>query len=159
MEVDALLPAGPRITILLVGGAALAVHWGDRLSMDVDIVAPDLPDEVLDGARAVAAKHGIAETWLENPYDVAPEVEPAADLVASGQRLDIHVPCLEYILAMKLYAARLKDAADTARLICETGLLSRMRAQIVPSGRAASLVGYVVPQRRGATYVSSHQAG
>ena len=37
----------------------------------------------------------------------------------------IHVPCLEYILAMKLYAARLEDAADTARLICETGLLSR----------------------------------
>ena len=26
---------------------------------------------------------------------------------------------------MKLYAARLKDAADTARLICDTGLLSR----------------------------------
>ena len=125
LEVDALLPAGPPIPILLVGGAALAVHWGDRFSMDVDIVAPGLPDEVLNVARVVAAKHGIAETWLENPFEVAPRLEPAPDLVASGQRINIYVPCLEYILAMKLYASRLKDAADTARLISETGRLSR----------------------------------
>lgn len=125
MEVDALLPTGPRITLLLIGGAALAVHWGDRFSMDVDVVAPGLPDEVLNAASAVASKHGIAQTWLENPWGLAPELEPEAARVASGQRLDIDVPCLEYILAMKLYAARLKDAADTARLICDTGLLSR----------------------------------
>jgi hypothetical protein len=48
-----------------IGGAALSVLGiVERTTRDVDILEPAIPGDVLDAARAFAAKHGLAEDWL-----------------------------------------------------------------------------------------------
>lgn len=130
-----------QIPILLVGGLSLSAHHYERTTQDVDFYCPK-------GlfARFDAVMKNLGYEHLQAPTDLyvrysqsgraivdfifadAPtfaQMETSAkDASVLGVR--VRVPCLEHLLAMKLFALeqgkRLKDLADIAELVRANGL-------------------------------------
>lgn len=117
-EVAELIDDDAQHTIVLVGGSLLAVRGLRDSTRDADSVE-SLSPVVLTAARAVAARHDMASTWLN---DRAAMFRPAglhADEctpVLETSRLLVLEPPLRYVFAMKLFAARATDVADLRRL-------------------------------------------
>ena len=144
-KIDSNLQGRPA-EIMIVGGAALAVHWMhqgayDRLTYDVDIVTvltpPErvtfavdtltvtLPHHLQQAVRAVSRREGLTGRWFNNDVrDAVPppeKLEP--EILFSGRNLEAYRPSLRVLLAMKLTAHREdKDLADAVILTGETGI-------------------------------------
>ena len=130
-----------QIPFLLVGGLSMSAHHYERTTQDVDFYCrKDL------FARFDAAMKNLGYGHLHEPADSyvrysqsgraivdfifadAPtfaQMEAAAK-DASVLGVPVRVPCLEHLLAMKLFALeqgkRLKDLADIAELVRANGL-------------------------------------
>ena len=125
-ELNEHLTGGVVHELLLVGGAALALRWDDRLSVDVDVVDLALAEELLAAVATVGAKHGLAPNWLNGSAAYfAPNMDAEARVVYRGERLVVRAAGPEYLLAMKLRAARAEDLHDAVRLATETGRTTR----------------------------------
>jgi len=61
----ALPPAGPRHTIVVVGGSLLALHGLRQSTLDVDTLAR-IEAELADAVAAVARVHDLAPAWLND---------------------------------------------------------------------------------------------
>lgn len=144
-KIDSNLQGRPA-EILIVGGAALAVHWMhqgacERLTYDVDMVTvltpPErvafavdtltitLPHHLQQAVRAVSRREGLTGRWFNN--DVRDAVPPPGklepEILFSGRNLEAYRPSLRVLLAMKLTAHReRKDLNDAVILAGETGI-------------------------------------
>ena len=123
-EVDAALPrSAEQIEIVVVGGAALALRWNLRSTVDIDVISEHVPAALRNAAAIVAEEHGLAADWLN---DAAKGFTPAMDalpsLVFSGDRLAVYAASDRFLLAMKLFAARETDLVDCAFLADATGI-------------------------------------
>ncbi len=105
---------GAKADLFLVGGAALAlVYDATRSTRDLDAVF--LPTDVVRAAAsALAERHGLSADWLN---DAVKGFLPGPDLAATryfeADHLTVDVASAEYLLAMKLFAARVEaDAED-----------------------------------------------
>lgn len=109
--------AGLVADVFLVGGAAIALAYdGRRLTRDVDAVFQPASD-VRRAVARVGARHGLAEDWLNDAVKgFLPAGQPPGRrlLEAPGIRVDVAEP--QYLLALKLRAAREEDAADVRLL-------------------------------------------
>lgn len=108
---------GTRAEVLLVGGAAMALAYDVRRSTrDLDAVfAPK--DEVYAAAAAVATGHDLPDDWLNDAVKgFLPAVDPQARPVFESDSLRVDVASPEYLLAMKLLAARDQDVDDIVTL-------------------------------------------
>ena len=137
--VEALRVAG--IPFLLVGGLSLSAHHVERTTQDVDLFCrKDLYP------RFDAAMKRLGYGLLHEPTELyvrysqpgraivdfifADETTFAQMEVASRETsvlgVSVRVPCLEHLLAMKLFALeqgkRIKDMADIAELVRANGL-------------------------------------
>ncbi|HWJ98405.1 MAG TPA: hypothetical protein VNQ33_09615 [Acidimicrobiales bacterium] len=121
--------------IELVGGAALALAYYDRLgTTDVDGAIYPSP-EIIALADEVGARHGLKAGWLNNaaqgfipPGDTGDEPQT----VRQGTSLTVTAAGARTLLAMKLRAARpIKDADDIAFLLRECGVTSLEGAKAV----------------------------
>lgn len=171
-KIDSNLHGHPA-ELLVVGGAALAVHWMqlgsyDRVTFDVDIVpvltppervtfAVDtltipLPHHLQQAARAVSRREGLDARWLNNDVRDAvasiDNLEP--ELLFSGRNLQVYRPSLPVLLAMKLTAHREdKDLADAVELTGETGIntvdgmLSLLEKVYGPNHITADMRGFI----------------
>ena len=125
-ELDELLGGNVVHQLLVVGGAALALRWEDRLSDDVDVVDVAIPEELHAAIRAVADRHGLLASWLNESAAVfAPNMEADATVVYRGERLVVRAAGPDYLLAMKLRASRPEDLGDAVQLAMETGRTTR----------------------------------
>lgn len=118
---DHLQDGGVHLSILVVGGAALAMRgWVQRTTEDVDVLAlvdgagalspPELPSELKEGVRRVARDFGLDQDWLNTvvgahwqtglPDSAATDIEW---LELGGLRVGL--ASRETLLAMKLHAA------------------------------------------------------
>jgi hypothetical protein len=81
---------------------------------------------VLDEARAVAGELGLPSWWLSEQASayVAPGGDPAAPRVFDHPGLRVAAASPEHLLAMKVLAARRRDADDIRFLIQRLGLTS-----------------------------------
>lgn len=114
---------GQRIELLVVGGAAMVLAYNARLSTrDVDAVAVPPPEaQVLRTlVRAVASERGWADDWLNDGakgYLIGVSRGPT---VFTAPGIEVRIPSVPQLLAMKLSAWRDDvDIEDARRLLSE----------------------------------------
>lgn len=102
-----------RADLFLVGGAAIAVAYDEaRATRDLDAVF--LPTDVVrEAAAAVAERRGLAVDWLNDAVKgFLPGPDPDARRFYESDSLNVDVASARYLLAMKLFAARVENDAD-----------------------------------------------
>ncbi|MEV4412244.1 DUF6036 family nucleotidyltransferase [Catellatospora sp. NPDC049609] len=105
--------------LYVFGGAAMALAYDARRSTrDIDAVFQP-HGVVLDEARAVAGELGLPQWWLNEQASayVAPGGDPAAPRVFDHPGLRVSAASPEHLLAMKVLAARRRDADDIRFLV------------------------------------------
>jgi hypothetical protein len=112
---DRLAASGTHAHIFIVGGAAMALAYDPRrVTRDVDGIFAPAP-EVRQAVKDVAAVEGLEDDWLN---DAAKGFMPGGDkhprTVFESEHLLVQVPSEEYLLAMKLYSARVDNDLDDA---------------------------------------------
>lgn len=117
-ELDERLRArGVAASVYVVGGAAMALAYGRKdVTPDIDAIASHRA--VVEEARGIADRHGLAEHWLNDGARAWVPPRPAsARRRPTEPGLTIHIAPAEHVLAMKLLALRRKDRPDIRLLI------------------------------------------
>ncbi len=133
--------ASAGIPFLVVGGLALSAHHYQRTTQDVDFFSLKKLYPQFDGVMK-----GLGYTPLHEPTElyvrysqagrsivdfIFANEETFAQMAASAKdatilSVPVKVPCLEHLLAMKLFALeqgnRLKDMADISELLRANGM-------------------------------------
>ncbi|WP_419925947.1 DUF6036 family nucleotidyltransferase [Candidatus Poriferisocius sp.] len=118
-ELDAELDAkGPRVEVVICGGAALAMGWDDRATHDVDAL-DEFPARLSIAIATVAARNGLRPDWLNHSASLFRPQGLQTEPVYEGDRLSVAAATRKYLLAMKAYAARPGDIADIEMLMNE----------------------------------------
>jgi len=121
---EELAAAGETATLFVVGGAAMSLAFdARRVTGDVDAAFRPSP-AVRDAAARVSARRGLAEDWLnDGAKGFMPGTDPGASLEMSTPSLRVELASAEYLLAMKIMAARVEqDTEDMAFLYGHLGL-------------------------------------
>jgi hypothetical protein len=116
---DRLARRGVVADLYIFGGAAMALAYDSRRSTrDIDAVFKP-HGMVLDEARAVAEELGLPQWWLNEQASayVAPGGDSNAPRVFDHPGLRVSAASPEHLLAMKVLAARRRDADDIRFLI------------------------------------------
>jgi Nucleotidyltransferase of unknown function (DUF6036) len=105
---EELPPAGPRHTIVIVGGSLLAFHGLRDTTLDVDTVRR-IEQELRDAVARVARVHDLPTAWVnDSAAAFRPQTfveEECEVLVEQPQLLVLGAP-LRQVFVMKLFAAR-----------------------------------------------------
>jgi predicted nucleotidyltransferase len=128
---DAFRRLGDRLTsrgivadLYVFGGAAMALAYdARRATRDIDAVFQP-HGVVLEEAAAVARDLGLPRWWLNEQASVyvAPGGDAAAPRVFDHPGLRVSAASPEHLLAMKVLAARRRDADDIRFLVGRLGL-------------------------------------
>lgn len=113
-----LAAAGASADLFLVGGAAIAIAYdSQRSTRDLDAVF--LPTDVVRrAAAAVASRRGLAADWLNDAVKgYLPGTDPEAWRFYESPSLKVDVASARYLLAMKLFAARVENDVDDIMLL------------------------------------------
>lgn len=116
---DRLARRGVVADLYVFGGAAMALAYdARRATRDIDAVFQP-HGVVLEEARAVAAELGLPQWWLNEQASVyvAPGGDAAAPRVFDHPGLRVSAASPEHLLAMKVLAARRRDAEDIRFLV------------------------------------------
>jgi predicted nucleotidyltransferase len=116
---DRLARRGVVADLYVFGGAAMALAYDSRRSTrDIDAVFKP-HGVVLDEARAVADELGLPQWWLNEQASayVAPGGDANAPRVFDHPGLRVSAASPEHLLAMKVLAARRRDAEDIRFLV------------------------------------------
>lgn len=116
---DRLARRGVVADLYVFGGAAMALAYDARRSTrDIDAVFQP-HGVVLDEARAVADELGLPQWWLNEQASayVAPGGDTNAPRVFDHPGLRVSAASPEHLLAMKVLAARRRDADDIRFLV------------------------------------------
>lgn len=119
--------------VYVIGGAAMALAYDARRSTrDIDAVF-EPHGIVVEEARHVATELGLPPWWLNEQASsyVAPGGDPAARRVFDHPGLRVSIASAEHLLAMKVLAARRRDAEDIRVLVRHLGLTSAAAALAV----------------------------
>ena len=115
--------SGP-ISIVVVGGAAIALQWGNRTTYDVDVVSDDMPLELRLAVEQVGNRRGIRPDWLNDGVKgFVPVFSPSLKAVYEGRNLLVFGADAKYLLAIKLRRSRIVDRIDILFLMELTGLV------------------------------------
>lgn len=101
--------------IYVIGGAAMALGFDDRRhTMDVDVLINEGHGPVVGAVRRVARRRGWPESWLNEAASSAmpPSIDDRARTAYGDRHLVVTSASAEHLLAMKVRAARPKDAKD-----------------------------------------------
>lgn len=123
---DRLVRRGVVADIYVIGGAAMALAYDARRATR-DINAVFHPHGVvLEEARTVADELGLPPWWLNEQASVyvAPGGDADAPQVFDHPGLRVSAASAEHLLAMKVLAARRRDAEDIGYLVKRLGLVS-----------------------------------
>lgn len=121
---DRLARRGVVADLYIFGGAAMALAYdARRATRDIDAVFQP-HGVVLDEARGVADELGLPHWWLNEQASayVAPGGDATAPRVFDHPGLRVAAASPEHLLAMKVLAARRRDAEDIRFLVGHLGL-------------------------------------
>lgn len=113
-EVAAELGDDRRRTIVIVGGALLALHGLRESTRDVDSTTA-VDDQLRQAVERVASRHDLASRWLNDsakPYLPATFDEAACHVLLDVQGLAVLGAPLDQVFLMKLFASRAADVDD-----------------------------------------------
>ena len=119
--------------VYVFGGAAMALAYdARRATRDIDAVFTP-HGLVVEEARAVAQELGLPLWWLNEQASVyvAPGGDDAAPRVFDHPGLRVSAASPEHLLAMKVLAARRRDAEDIQVLVRHLGLSNPAEALAV----------------------------
>ena len=151
----AALSNGTRLELAVYGGAALMLAGNFRFATeDVDIaeIGTPWPDWLAAAVRDIAERNGWAEDWLNDAvtFHLSPLADRAADHIEFGSfpqtgppGLDVIVPTTGYLLALKLKAMRVLDAAKGEREAAD--ILGLMRILAVDAEGAMAILRRYFP--------------
>ena len=115
--------------LLIAGGAAIALLWDERrITNDIDVVSEGMTPQLQEAIRRVeAASQQLDPGWFNDAAKVAaPRLEITdPTLVFDGTRLRLYAAPTEYVLAMKLFAARAADRQDILTLTEHSDIQSK----------------------------------
>ena len=140
---EATLGSRPEpLTVIVCGGAAMCYQIEDRGTGDVDIIYPAMPPELVDAAREVRKRNGLSAQWLNDQPRAFADYGPhaASRALFDGRHIKVMAPSDEYLLGMKVQAARVPDAADVVWLMGTTGLRTK-RDLYAAAVKVASSIG------------------
>ncbi len=151
----AALAEGTRLELAVYGGAALMLASNFRFATeDVDIaeIGTAWPDWLTAVVAEIAARNGWAGDWLNDAVTshLSPSADRAADHIAFGSfpqegapGLCVLVPTAPYLLALKLKAMRVLDAAKGEREAAD--IRGLMRTLDVDAGGAMAILRRYFP--------------
>lgn len=104
--------------MFIVGGAAMALAYSTRrFTRDLDAVF-EPKTEVYAAARRVGERHGLPGDWLNDAVKgLLPGNDANARDLVSLPGLRVSVASPQYLLALKVYAARVDRDADDIRFL------------------------------------------
>lgn len=107
-----------RAKLFVVGGAAMALAYGDRrLTRDVDAIF-EPKEAVYAAARHIAKERGLPDDWLNDSVKAfVPGPDVLRRSLVSTDNLEVAVASPEYLLAMKLLASRVEQDVDDIRTL------------------------------------------
>lgn len=111
---------GLRADVFLVGGAALALAFdARRVTRDLDgVFAP--AQEVRRAAAAIAQRHELDDDWLNDAVKgFLPEGQPSQRVILEQPGIRVSVPSPDYLLALKVVAARVDRDVDDITFLAE----------------------------------------
>lgn len=133
-EVDAEIDLeGSPVEVIICGGAALALRWDERATYDIDALGK-FPRSLAGAINKVGSRHGLRPDWFNDAASVFRPEALQTESVYEGQRLHVQAATRPYLLAMKVYAARMSDVGDIERLVGELGMTS---SELLPLVREA----------------------
>ncbi len=111
---------GVRAELFIVGGAAMALAYNTRrATRDVDAVF-EPKTQIADAAARVGARHGLPSDWLNDAVKgFLPGADPQQRALLSAPGINVSVPSPEYLLALKVAAARVDRDADDIRSLAD----------------------------------------
>ena len=149
--------------IYVIGGACMALAYGrGRSTEDVDARIDTGHGALTEAAREIARERGLAENWLNEQATSAIPRTPdrRAQTLYESPNLVVTGASAEYLLAMKLEAARDKDVEDIAYLlerlhIGDSDQALKIHEAVLPEskrrGQARALLGALAAQTPGVT--------
>ena len=143
---DEMQGRGQRAEMFIVGGAAMALAFdARRATRDIDAVfVPKAA--VYEAAQAVAGRHGLAPDWLNDAVKgFLLGEDPDRRTIFESPGLSVTVPSPQYLLAMKVYAARVDRDADDIRILAD--LCDLHSAEAVLDLAEAYLAGIPIPAK------------
>jgi hypothetical protein len=143
---DEMQGRGQRAEMFIVGGAAMALAFdARRATRDIDAVfVPKAA--VYEAAQAVAGRHGLAPDWLNDAVKgFLLGEDPYRRTIFESPGLSVTVPSPQYLLAMKVYAARVDRDADDIRILAD--LCDLHTAEAVLDLAEAYLAGIPIPAK------------
>ena len=109
--------------ILLVGGAVMVLIVGNRGSTrDIDASFEREASAIRAAVSKIAHEEGLPPDWLNDGAKGFLYSSPPISLWKQYPGLEVYLPSLDYLLAMKLVAGRPSDIADAKALVRYLGL-------------------------------------
>lgn len=115
---DELADTATQRTVIIVGGAMLALRGLRDATRDVDSVSR-LDDDLAAAIARVAERHGLAPRWLNDsalPFLPATLREDHCDVLIDRTALRVLGASFDDVFIMKLYASRAADTDDMEAL-------------------------------------------
>ncbi len=136
--------------ILLLGGAVMVLVVGSRPSTrDIDASFEREAPAIRAAISQIAQQEGLPPDWLNDGAKGFIYSPPPITLWKSHPGLDIYLPTLDYLLAMKIVAGRPQDIADARVLIQHMGLTDAQEVvdilqQYIPSRYLTVRIQYTI---------------
>lgn len=127
---ERLVRRGICAEVYVFGGAAVALAYdAQRVTRDIDAVFSS-HGPLIEESRVVARELGLPDWWLNEQASayVAPGGDPQAARVFEHPGLRVSAASPEHLLAMKIHAARRRDAPDIALIAKHLGIDSAAAA-------------------------------
>lgn len=123
---------------------------GNRQSTrDIDASFEDEAQAIRAAVSEIAHREELPPDWLNDGAKGFLYSKPPVHLWRSYPGLDIYLPSLDYLLAMKIVAGRLRDIADARALIQHLGLSTSQDVldilqRYIPAQYLTARVQYIV---------------
>ena len=115
---EKLATQGRQGSILLLGGAVMLITVGNRTSTrDIDASFEQEGPAIRQAAIEIAEIEHLPHDWINDGAKGFIRSQPPISLWKRYPGLDIYLPKLEYLLAMKVTARRDRDIDDAKALI------------------------------------------
>ena len=144
-----------RATIILLGGAFIVTQIGNRKStQDIDVVIATndrrIYQTIQQAIQLVAREKKLSSSWMNDDVTIVVDQigKPKAPrLWKTFSNLEVYIPELEYILALKLFSGRPQDDRDIQALSRRLHIYTKLQAwsmvnAYIPDAQLAVRSGY-----------------